>query len=83
MVEKNFNIELQDFKQLNIADSILIGSGLDKIQISDFSKNTKSSIDKEFSIDSSALALIEIDINSEHILKNLPLMPFNSFSFVS
>jgi hypothetical protein len=66
-----------------MGDSIVIGSGLHKVQLSKFNKFPNFFLDNEFSIDSSSLAKININMNSEHISKNIPLMPFNSFSFVS
>ena len=82
-VEQNFKITLNDFSQLDMGDSIVIGSGLHKVQLSKFNKFPNFFLDNEFSIDSSSLAKININMNSEHISKNIPLMPFNSFSFVS
>ncbi|MFL2641871.1 MAG: tRNA (adenosine(37)-N6)-threonylcarbamoyltransferase complex dimerization subunit type 1 TsaB [Thermodesulfobacteriota bacterium] len=83
LTEQNFKITLNDFSQLDMGDSIVIGSGLHKVQLSKFNKFPNFFLDNEFSIDSSSLAKININMNSQHISKNIPLMPFNSFSFVS
>ena len=63
LTEQNFKITLNDFSQLDMGDSIVIGSGLHKVQLSKFNKFPNFSLDNEFSIDSSSLAKININMN--------------------
>jgi hypothetical protein len=64
-------------------NSTLIGTGSDKVQIAHFDKHFELNIDSGFSIDSASLAKVNLKFNSDHVFEDMPLMPFNTFSFIS
>jgi len=83
LVDQSFKLTHDDLVRIDMNDCTLIGTGSDKVKIEDFDKHLGLNIDSSFKIDSSSLAKVNFKFNSDHIFENIPLMPFNTFSFVS
>ena len=83
LVEQNFKLRHDDLMHVDMNNSTLIGTGSDKVQIAHFDKHFELNIDSGFSIDSASLAKVNLKFNSDHVFEDMPLMPFNTFSFVS
>jgi len=82
--EQNSSISAREMDLIDFKNSIIIGTGVSKLK-SQFNNSKKLGLqyDSNYSIDSSSLAKVNLEEFSSQIIKKTPIMPFNSFSFVS
>ncbi len=83
LYEENPKITLEELELVNFEDSVIIGTGAKKLELLLSDKRTGINYDSNYNIDSSSLAKVNLKECVNHIFTKSPLMPFNSFSFVS
>lgn len=83
LVEENLKIDIEDLRKVDIKDNVLVGTGVNKFKSLYSNKSSDVIFDSNFVIDSSSLAEIDLNTNSNHIIKDSILVPINSFSFLS
>ena len=83
LVDQNFKVSIDELRLVNVENTLLVGTAAGKIDPTCFIKSYGLTVDPDFVIDSGSLSRVDLNFNSEHILLSKPLMPFNSFSFVS
>ena len=84
LIEHDFNINLNKIELIDINNSVIVGTGLDKYkQI--YRNNFPSTllVDEDFRISSEFLSNIDLNFQKNLIFNKAPLIPFNSYSFGS
>ena len=83
LYEENSKITFEELESVDFEDSVIIGTGAKKLQSLYSDRRAGLNYDSNYNIDSSSLAKVDLKEPENHIFTRSPLMPFNSFSFVS
>ena len=82
LIEHDFNINLDRIESININNSIIVGTGLDRYKRR-YRNNFPSTllVDEDFKISSEFLSNVDLNFQKNLIFNKTPLTPFNSYSF--
>jgi len=84
LIEHNFNINLKDTDRIDTNNSVIVGTGLEKYkQVNIGNLADTLVIDENFRASSTFLSKVDLNFQKELISNQIPLVPFNSYSFGS